>query len=164
MVSGGRGPHPSGAAEPRAQRREVHGAGHVTIRVAWQDEDSRLRFDVMDTGIGLGPDAISRVFETFFQVDTSTARRYEGTGLGLTIAQRLVTLMEGKIGVSSQEGRGSHFWFTVLAPASTALVLEEDDEDAYAADAPPIAFPRPLASTLSAASSSGASAPIRGSA
>ena len=95
--------------------------GHVTIRVAWQAEDSRLRFDVMDTGIGLGPDAIGRVFETFFQVDTSTARRYEGTGLGLTIAQRLVTLMEGKIGVSSQEGRGSHFWFTVLAPASTAL-------------------------------------------
>ena len=77
----------------------------------------------MDTGIGLGPDVIGRVFETFFQADTSTARRYEGTGLGLTIAQRLVTLMEGKIGVSSQEGRGSHFWFTVLAPASAALVV-----------------------------------------
>ncbi len=114
--------------------------GHVTIRVAWQADDSRLRFDVMDTGIGLGPDAIGRVFETFFQADTSTARKYEGTGLGLTIAQRLVTLMEGKIGVSSQSGRGSHFWFTVLAPASAALVVTEDDED----DAPPIVFPRPV--------------------
>jgi CheY-like chemotaxis protein/anti-sigma regulatory factor (Ser/Thr protein kinase) len=128
--------------------------GHVTIRVAWQAEDSRLRFDVMDTGIGLGPDVIGRVFETFFQADTSTARRYEGTGLGLTIAQRLVTLMEGKIGVSSQEGRGSHFWFTVLAPASAELVLADgddldlgDDEDDDVADAPPIAFPRPVPST-----------------
>lgn len=111
--------------------------GHVTVRVAWQEDDSRLRFDVMDTGIGLGPDAIGRVFETFFQADTSTARRYEGTGLGLTIAQRLVTLMEGKIGVSSSEGRGSHFWFTVLAPASEALVTEDED-----ADVPPIVLPR----------------------
>ena len=132
--------------------------GHVTIRVAWQAEDSRLRFDVMDTGIGLGPDVIGRVFETFFQADTSTARRYEGTGLGLTIAQRLVTLMEGKIGVSSQEGRGSHFWFTALAPASAALVLEDgdeldaelhaelDDEDEDDADVPAIVFPRPAPS------------------
>lgn len=115
--------------------------GHVTIRVAWQRDDSRLRFDVMDTGIGLGPEAIGRVFETFFQVDTSTARKYEGTGLGLTIAQRLVTLMEGKIGVSSQSGVGSHFWFTVLAPASAALMVTEDDEDD---DAPAIVFPRPV--------------------
>jgi signal transduction histidine kinase/CheY-like chemotaxis protein len=120
--------------------------GHVTIRVAWQEDDSRLRFDVMDTGIGLGPDAIGRVFETFFQADTSTARKYEGTGLGLTIAQRLVTLMEGKIGVSSQEGRGSHFWFTALAPACPAPVLPDDEED----DAPAIAFPRPLPSGLAA--------------
>jgi signal transduction histidine kinase/CheY-like chemotaxis protein len=118
--------------------------GHVTIRVAWQPDDSRLRFDVMDTGIGLGPEAIGRVFETFFQVDTSTARKYEGTGLGLTIAQRLVTLMEGKIGVSSSEGRGSHFWFTVLAPASPALVLEAGVDLEDVDDAPPIAFPRPV--------------------
>lgn len=114
--------------------------GHVTIRVAWQADDSRLRFDVMDTGIGLGPDAIGRVFETFFQADTSTARKYEGTGLGLTIAQRLVTLMEGKIGVSSQSGVGSHFWFTVLAPASASLVVAADEDD----DAPAIVFPRPM--------------------
>jgi signal transduction histidine kinase len=128
--------------------------GHVTIRVAWQADDSRLRFDVMDTGIGLGPEAIGRVFETFFQADTSTARRYEGTGLGLTIAQRLVTMMEGKIGVSSQEGRGSHFWFTVLAPASTALVLDDDDEDKArddVDDAPAIAFPRPVPEQFAAA-------------
>jgi signal transduction histidine kinase/ActR/RegA family two-component response regulator len=119
--------------------------GHVTIRVAWQADDSRLRFDVMDTGIGLGPDAIGRVFETFFQADTSTARKYEGTGLGLTIAQRLVTLMEGKIGVSSQKERGSHFWFTVLAPASPAPVLLDDEDDA-----PAIKFPRPVPSELAA--------------
>src|SRR5262249_8784882 len=87
----------------------------------------RLRFDVIDTGIGLGPDAIDRVFETFYQVDTSSSRKYEGTGLGLTIAQRLVTLMEGRIGVQSQRGHGSHFWFTALAPASTEGVLDEDD-------------------------------------
>jgi signal transduction histidine kinase/ActR/RegA family two-component response regulator len=134
--------------------------GHVTIRVAWQAEDTRLRFDVMDTGIGLGPDVIGRVFDTFFQVDTSTARRYEGTGLGLTIAQRLVTLMEGKIGVSSQEGRGSHFWFTVLAPASAALVvLEEDEEEEMARveNAPAIVFPRPVQAALAPLTSPGAS-------
>jgi signal transduction histidine kinase/CheY-like chemotaxis protein len=128
--------------------------GHVTIRVAWQADDSRLRFDVMDTGIGLGPDAIGRVFETFFQADTSTARKYEGTGLGLTIAQRLVTLMEGKIGVSSQKDRGSHFWFTALAPASAALVLSEDEEEDARRerdDAPAIKFPRPVPSELAAA-------------
>ena len=122
--------------------------GHVTIRVAWQPDDSRLRFDVMDTGIGLGPDAIGRVFETFFQADTSTARKYEGTGLGLTIAQRLVTLMEGKIGVSSQAGRGSHFWFTVLSPASTAPMIAEDEDDE---DVPPIWFPRPVPQQQAAA-------------
>jgi signal transduction histidine kinase/CheY-like chemotaxis protein len=101
--------------------------GQVSIRCAWQDAESRLRFDVIDTGIGLGPEAIDKVFETFYQVDTSSSRKYEGTGLGLTIAQRLVTLMEGRIGVQSQKGHGSHFWFTVLAPASTDGVLEEDD-------------------------------------
>jgi CheY-like chemotaxis protein len=104
--------------------------GQVSIRCAWQDAESRLRFDVIDTGIGLGPDAIDKVFETFYQVDTSSSRKYEGTGLGLTIAQRLVTLMEGRIGVQSQKGHGSHFWFTVLAPASMDGVLEEDESAA----------------------------------
>jgi len=71
-----------------------------------------LRFEVKDTGIGLNEDARGRIFEAFSQADTSTTRRYGGTGLGLTISRQLVKMMQGEIGVESEQGKGSTFWFT----------------------------------------------------
>jgi two-component system sensor histidine kinase/response regulator len=76
------------------------------------DSKTALRFEVKDTGIGLNEDARGRIFEAFRQADQSTTRRYGGTGLGLTISRQLVKMMQGEIGVESEPGKGSTFWFT----------------------------------------------------
>ncbi len=89
--------------------------GEVDIRVSLEsgtEEEVLLRFTVRDTGIGIPRDKVGILFDQFTQVDASTTRRYGGTGLGLAISRQLVAMMEGRIGVESEEGRGSEFWFT----------------------------------------------------
>jgi len=75
-----------------------------------------LRFEVLDTGIGIEADAINRLFEPFTQADDSVTRRFGGTGLGLSICKQLVESMGGRIGVESEVGKGSRFWFELKLP------------------------------------------------
>ena len=124
-------------------------SGEVGIRITLESETLRhaaMRFEVMDTGIGISAEAQRRIFERFTQADESITRRFGGTGLGTTISKEIVEMMGGTIGVRSEPGRGSTFWFTIeLAKQSRqgdeapftaalvdrrALVLSADEETA----------------------------------
>ncbi|WP_049974327.1 response regulator [Azospirillum sp. B4] len=87
------------------------GGVSLTVDVHPDGGPARLRVAVTDSGIGIPPERVSGLFEEFSQVDETTARRFGGTGLGLAICRRLVELMDGRIGVESEAGKGSRFWF-----------------------------------------------------
>jgi PAS domain S-box-containing protein len=104
--------------------------GHITLRVRQEVETDKticLRFEVEDTGIGIEPDALSRLFTSFEQADNSTTRKYGGTGLGLAITKKIAEVMGGTAGVSSIPGQGSTFWFTAVLRKS----LEDNQQTTH---------------------------------
>ncbi|MFH1658968.1 MAG: PAS domain S-box protein [Pseudomonadota bacterium] len=95
--------------------------GHITLRVneeAQADKTTTLRFEVEDTGIGIAPEALPKLFSAFEQADNSTTRKYGGTGLGLAITRKIAEVMGGTAGVTSTPNQGSTFWFTVVLKKS----------------------------------------------
>lgn len=106
-------------------------SGEIIVQVRGEREASglyELRFEVQDTGIGIAPGHIDRMFRVFSQADASTTRQYGGSGLGLAICKRLAEGMGGSVGVESSVGMGSKFWFTLRAPEcpeATGLVADD---------------------------------------
>jgi signal transduction histidine kinase/ActR/RegA family two-component response regulator len=103
--------------------------GRVDLQVGVLDESNqavRLRFDVRDTGIGLAEEQFDSVFDAFTQADASTTRRHGGSGLGLAIVRELVQLMGGQVGVESEVGTGSNFWFELELKKAAEPVLVPD--------------------------------------
>lgn len=102
-----------------------NGGVFVTVEAEKLDQETayRVHFSVRDTGIGIPPERLDRLFKPFSQVDASTSRKFGGTGLGLSISKRLVEMMGGEIWVESEVGKGSTFHFTIQAEASPATRL-----------------------------------------
>jgi len=102
-----------------------HGGVHLRINLISEVRKlATVRCEVIDTGVGISQDALSRIFEPFVQADQSTTREYGGTGLGTTIAKQLIELMNGRMGASSGLGHGSTFWFEVPFPTQELTEAE----------------------------------------
>ncbi|GAC1535809.1 MAG: hypothetical protein NVS2B7_05070 [Herpetosiphon sp.] len=106
--------------------------GEIVVRAtleAARPERAVIRFEVSDSGIGMPALTLQRMFQPFVQADSSTTRKYGGTGLGLAISKRLVEAMDGMIGATSVEGKGSTFWFTLpVIPATVADIASVNEE------------------------------------
>ena len=109
--------------------------GSITVNVETltrSDTEALIRFEVVDTGIGIPENAFNRIFESFSQADDSIKYQYGGTGLGTAISKRLINLMGGKIGVESKQNEGSKFWFEV--PLAINIIKANDTNIASIAD------------------------------
>jgi CheY-like chemotaxis protein len=153
LPRGEREPEPddSSPLSPRGRGAGGEGAPDTTVL---------LRFEVVDTGIGIEPEAQTRLFQSFEQADNSMTRKYGGTGLGLAICKRLMQLMGGEIGVESTLGQGSTFWFVVplnkreadavpSAPTFTALTAEQCLQAEYAGTRILLAEDEPITQEIS---------------
>jgi len=103
--------------------------GGINIRVSAQkqtDTHITLKFEVEDTGIGIPADRMDKLFQPFSQADSSTTRKYGGTGLGLVISKQLAELMGGQVGVESGEGKGSIFWFTATMQKAEGKIFNDE--------------------------------------
>jgi signal transduction histidine kinase/CheY-like chemotaxis protein len=139
------------------------GQGEVLLRARSVGETAatvQVRFDVVDTGIGITPEAQARLFRSFEQADNSMTRKYGGTGLGLAISKHLVQLMGGEIGVESTPGTGSTFWFVVPfkkrepsavapAPSSSSRSAEQCLQQDYAGSRVLVAEDEPITQIVS---------------
>ncbi len=111
--------------------------GGVTLRARLlETQGSRcfVRFEVEDTGIGIAPEALPRLFQAFEQADATTTRKFGGTGLGLAITRRLARMMGGDAGAESTPGTGSRFWFTAWLEKGTAVNGIASAEDGRVAE------------------------------
>jgi PAS domain S-box-containing protein len=102
-------------------------SGSVTLHCEKLADHDVLKFRVVDTGLGITASAQKHIFDDFVQADASISREYQGTGLGLSICKRLVEMLDGEIGLESEEGKGSTFWFTLpFEPVEGDIVLPEE--------------------------------------
>lgn len=123
---------------------ERGGVDIVAEHVATGPSGMTVKVSVKDTGIGIGEDAQRKLFQKFTQADASTTRRFGGTGLGLAICKQLCALLNGEIGVESEEGEGSTFWFTFVCELGDEADLEADETHLDAGNMQAAKAARPL--------------------
>jgi CheY-like chemotaxis protein len=112
--------------------------GEIIVRISTSQVDAQtyhLGIEVQDNGIGVSPDKLDRLFESFEQADGSISRKYGGTGLGLAITKNLIELMGGSITVASTVGKGTCFHFTINIEKGEPLSVSNEESDAYSSNA-----------------------------